>query len=54
MNLDGRLGRDAPADELDLALSVDLGVDVTFVPRLTVRFGATFGDREALAIGIVF
>lgn len=54
VTMDGHFGRHAPRDDLDLGLAVDLGVDVTFLPRVTVRFGATFGDREALAIGMVF
>ncbi|MBI4521606.1 MAG: hypothetical protein HY701_12270 [Gemmatimonadetes bacterium] len=52
--LDGYFGRDFPDDDLDLALAVDLSVDVAFSPALTIRFGATFGDREALAIGLAF
>lgn len=52
--LDGYFGRGAPGDDLELAFSVDLGVDLRVAPRLTVRFGAGFGDREALGIGVVF
>lgn len=41
-------------DEFDLGLAFDLGLDVAFQPDWKVRFGATFGDREALGIGVVF
>ena len=40
--------------DLDLSFSIDLGVDVAFSPRLTVRFAGTVGDREALSVGAVF
>lgn len=52
--LDARLGDDGPGDDLDLGLAVDLGVDVAFDPRWAIRFGGTIGDRDALAIGVVF
>lgn len=53
--LDALLGRDAPGgDDLDLGLAVDLGVDLSFDPRWAIRFGATIGDRDALAVGVVF
>jgi hypothetical protein len=39
---------------LGLDLAIDLGVDLGFQPTWSVRFGGTFGDRSALAIGIVF
>lgn len=55
IGLDGHFGRaDPPGDDLELGLAVDLGVDVRFSPSLAIRFGATFGDREALAVGVVF
>jgi hypothetical protein len=38
-------------DSLDLELAVDFGLDVAFDPGWTLRFGATLGDREALAVG---
>ncbi|MFW6202327.1 MAG: hypothetical protein ACOC8B_07100 [Gemmatimonadota bacterium] len=40
-------------DDLDLDLAVDLGLDLGLGGWL-IRFGGTVGDREALAIGIVF
>lgn len=38
----------------DLDFSADLGVDVQVGPTWGVRFGITIGNREALAIGLVF
>ena len=63
--LDARFGRDdEPAGEDDtdvgLGLAADLGLDLRLNPGrgalagLTIRFGASFGDREAFAIGVVF
>lgn len=40
--------------DLDLGLSVDLGVDISFDPGWAIRFGGSIGDHEALAIGINF
>lgn len=40
--------------DLELGLSVDLGVDISFDPGWHVRFGGSIGDHEALAIGINF
>lgn len=58
ISLDGSLGRDGNGgvggdDELDLALSVDLGADIVLSDDLGVRFGASVGDKEALSIGLV-
>lgn len=39
---------------LDLNLAIDLGVDLTFQPGWSVRFGGTFADRDAVSIGAVF
>ena len=41
-------------ETLDLELAVDLGLDLRLSPGWTIRFGGTLGDREAIAIGIVF
>ena len=41
-----------PGDDLDLDASVDLGIDLGFRSGLMVRFGASVGGRDALAIGI--
>ena len=41
-----------PGDHLDLSLAVDLGLDLSFDPDWAIRFGASFGDRDAITIGI--
>jgi hypothetical protein len=41
-----------PGDDLDIDASVDLGVDLGFDSGFMVRFGASIGDRDALAVGI--
>jgi hypothetical protein len=41
-------------DDLDLDLAADVGLDLSFRPDWMIRFAATLGDREAIAIGIVF
>jgi hypothetical protein len=41
-------------DSLDLGVAVDLGLDLSFDPSWMIRFAATFGDRDALLIGIAF
>jgi hypothetical protein len=41
-------------DDLELDLAADLGLDLSFDPSWMIRFAATLGDREALAIGVVF
>jgi hypothetical protein len=41
-------------DDLDLDFAVDLGLDLRLRQNWMIRFGATFGDREAIAIGLVF
>jgi hypothetical protein len=41
--------------DTDLGLAVDLGMDLRFARSgFIVRFGASLGDREAVAIGLVF
>lgn len=45
---------DGPNDGLDLDIAVDLGLDIAVQPEWTIRFGGTVGDRDALAIGVVF
>lgn len=52
--LDAWMGSDRPRDGLRLGAAVDLGVDVVFDPRWSIRFAGTLGDREALAIGLAF
>jgi len=48
--LDGVFGS---GGDLDLGLAVDIGLDIGFQPSWLIRFGGTFGDREALAVGVV-
>jgi hypothetical protein len=43
-----------PGDELDMNLAVDLGLDLAFVPDWVIRFAASLGDGEAIAIGLQF
>ena len=38
----------------DLDITLDLGFDVSFSSLWALRFGATVGDREGLALGVVF
>jgi hypothetical protein len=52
--LDAWFGNTRPADDLDLRLAVDLGIDIAFQPGWAIRFAATLGDRSALAIGVGF
>lgn len=58
LDLDAHLGRDTGPggndDDLDLAVSLDLGLDLVFNERLAVRFGASVGDHEAVSVGVVF
>lgn len=54
-NIGGHVALDVltgPGDDLDLDGSLDLGVDLGFNSGLAVRFGASIGGREALAIGL--
>lgn len=52
--LDARMGDNAPGDNLDLGLAVDLGVDISFDPTFAIRVAGSAGDRDALAVGVVF
>ena len=54
--LDAFLG-DNREDEVDLGLSIDLGVDFRLSRARgapVIRFGASVGDHEGLALGVVF
>lgn len=51
---DGPAPGDTDDDDLDLSLAADLGVDVNFGAGWSVRFAATLGDRDALAVGVAF
>ena len=44
--------RTGAGDGLDLDAAMDLGLDLTFDRSFMVRFGATLGAREALAVGV--
>ncbi len=50
--LDGWFG--GPPDTLDLGFAVDLGLDLRLQGNWMIRFGGSLGDREAIAIGVVF
>ena len=53
--LDAFFGGEGDDDsDLDLGLAVDLGLDLRLLGGVTVRFGASLGDREAVAVGLVF
>lgn len=39
-------------DNLDLSFAVDVGLNLSFDASWDVRFGASLGDREAVAVGI--
>lgn len=39
-------------DNLDLSGAFDVGIDVRFSTGWLLRFGGSFGDRDALAIGL--
>lgn len=41
-----------PGDDVDIDASVDLGVDLGFGSDFMVRFGASVGGRDALAVGV--
>ncbi|MDX1647785.1 MAG: hypothetical protein R3304_11630 [Longimicrobiales bacterium] len=41
-----------PGDTADLSGAIDLGIDVALPSNWVVRFGASLGDREAIAIGV--
>lgn len=52
--VDAWMGSNRPRSGLHLSLAVDLGLDVAFDPSWAIRFGASMGDRDALAIGLSF
>lgn len=41
-------------DDLDLGLVVDLGLDLSFARGWGIRFGASLGDRDGIAVGLAF
>jgi hypothetical protein len=57
--LDAFFGNDERGSDLDLDVAVDLGLDLRLMrggplAGKSIRFGASLGDRDALALGIVF
>lgn len=46
-----RRGRD---DDVELGVAIDLGLDLRVTPSFLIRFAATVGDRDAVALGLVF
>lgn len=51
--LDARMGSGVRSD-VDMNFTVELGLELAFQPNWRIRFGGSFGDREAVALGIVF
>lgn len=49
-----RVNRPAPGSGTHLGLSIDLGVDAAVSSNWMLRFAATVGDHNGVAIGIVF
>jgi len=41
-------------NDLSLDFAVDVGLDLRLTSALTIRFGATLGDRDGVGIGLVF
>lgn len=41
-------------DDIHLGVAVDLGLDLRVTPAFLIRFAASVGDREAVALGLVF
>lgn len=57
--MDATFGHADRDSDLDLGVAVDLGLDLRLLrggalAGKSIRFGASVGDRDALAIGIVF
>lgn len=57
--LDAAFGNDQRGSDLDLGVAVDLGLDLRLMrggplAGKSIRFGASIGDHNALAVGIVF
>jgi hypothetical protein len=47
-------GRRADDNDLNLDFAADIGLDLRVARSFIVRFGATLGDREGVAIGLFF
>jgi hypothetical protein len=52
--VEGRVGRARPNDDVTLALAIDVGADLTLgrARSVTLRSAASFGDRQAIALGL--
>ncbi|MCI0434047.1 MAG: hypothetical protein L0271_10500 [Gemmatimonadetes bacterium] len=47
-------GRRGDNDDVSLDFAADIGLDLRVSRRLTIRFGATLGDRDGVAVGLMF
>lgn len=59
MVVDARLGDLEPGqagndDDFDLGFAAELGVDLSWDSRFGVRAAGSFGDREAISVGVTF
>jgi serine acetyltransferase len=47
-------GQDAPADEVEVYPSADIGLDFALDPgrNFVIRVATSLGDRQALAVGL--
>jgi len=52
--MDAYLGDAGRRDDLEIDIAVDLGIDLQFQGGWIIRLGGSFGDRGAVAIGLVF
>jgi hypothetical protein len=50
--LDAFVGDDRE-DDLDLGVAVEIGLDLAFDPDWAIRTAGSFGDRDAVSVGIV-
>jgi hypothetical protein len=50
--VEGRAGRARPNSDITLALAIDVGADLTLGRSFTLRTAASFGDRQAIALGL--
>jgi len=50
----GEEGESLGTDNLSVEVAIDLGIDFAFSNRATLRFGASIGDRDAVAVGLNF
>jgi hypothetical protein len=50
--LDGYIGDGSRDEDVSVHTAIDVGVALAFHERWAVRFGATVGDRQAIALGV--